>query len=271
MTRTVLITGATGNIGSKLRTHLTSLGWTLRLLDVDAREDAAVTAADLATWDEGWAGLFAGVDAVFHLAGNPSPRASWASVQRQNIDLTQNIYEAAARAGVRRLVFASSNWVMAGYRPGEGRLDTEAPPYPINPYGVSKLVGERLGRSYHERWGLQVICFRIGYTQRGENRPGPQMGMGRWGQLMWLSDRDLCHGMERAVLANNIGFAVLNLMSDNPGMRWDIDATRRAIGYAPCDGAVPVVTDAIAEEEASLYAVRGAIERLDALVHDRRW
>src|SRR4051812_15424269 len=271
MTRTVLITGATGNIGSKLRAHFTTLGWTLRLLDVDARGDRAVTAADLATWDDAWASRFAGVDTVIHLAGDPSPRASWESIQRLNIDLTLNVYEAAARAGARRLVFASSNWVMAGYRPGEGRLGTEGPPYPINPYGVSKLVGERLGRSYHERWGLQVICFRISYAQRGENRPGPHMSMGRWGQLMWLSDRDLCHGMERAVLADGIGFAVLNLMSDNPGMRWDIDATGHAIGYAPRDGTAAVVTDAVMEEEAALHAAREVIERLSALTHDRRW
>jgi NAD+ dependent glucose-6-phosphate dehydrogenase len=64
--------------------------------------------------------------------------------------------------------------------------------------------------------------------------------MGLWGQLMWLSDRDFCHGVERAVLADGIGFTVLNLMSANPGMRWDIDATRRILGYVPQDGAVPV-------------------------------
>jgi len=105
---------------------------------------------------------------------------------------------------------------------------------------VSKLVGERMGRSYHARWGLSVVCLRIGYCQRGENRPGPQMKMGLWGQAMWLSDRDFCQGVERAALAEGIGFAVVNLMSDNPGMRWDIAATRRILGYAPRDGTAPV-------------------------------
>ena len=271
MTGTVLITGAGGNIGAKLRAHFAALGWTLRLLDVDARGDPAITAADLSLWRGDWAARFAGVDAVIHLAGDPSPRASWASVQRLNIDLTQNVYEAAVRGGARRLVFASSNWVMAGHRPAAGRLGTEMAPYPINPYGVSKLVGERLGRSYHERWGLSVIAFRIGYCQRGENRPGPQMGMGSWGQLMWLSNRDLCHAMERAVLAEDVGFAVLNLMSDNPGMRWDIDATRRAIGYAPQDGAAPTLTEALTEGEGAALAARAVIERLDAMSLARHW
>ena len=270
MTRRVLITGAAGNLGAKLRAHLVSLGWGLTLLDVDARGDAAISVADLAVWSDGWAQQFAGVDAVVHLAGDPSPRASWASVQRLNIDMVQNVYEAAARGGVRRLVFASSNWVMAGYRPAEGRLDTQSDPWPVNPYGVSKLVGERMGRSYHERWGLQVACLRIGYCQRGENRPGSHMRMGRWGQAMWLSDRDFCHGVERAILADGIGFAVLNLMSDNPGMRWDIDTTRRAIGYAPQDGAAPELPEALVENEEALQATRALVERLGAVVHNGR-
>lgn len=270
MTQTVLITGAAGNIGSKLRPYFIGLGWSLRLLDVDPRSDTAIIPADLSIWNDDWVAQFAGVDTVVHLAGNPSPRANWASVQRLNIDMTQNVYEAAVRNGVGRLIFASSNWVMAGYRPGDGQLDTRSDPFPVNPYGVSKLVGERMGRSYHERWGLQVVCLRLGYCQRGENRPGSQMRMGRWGQLMWLSDRDLCHGVERAAVADGIGFAVLNLMSDNPGMRWDIDMTRQIIGYAPKDGAKADVPDALAATEEALQTARILVERMGALVHDGR-
>ena len=159
MSRTVLITGAGGNIGTKLRAHFSSLGWTLRLLDADARGDAVIQAADLADWDDAWVTQFAGVDAVIHLAGNPSSAASWASALRFNIDLTANVYEAAAAQGVRRVVFASSNWVMAGHRPVEGVLTTNMEPYPINPYGVSKLVGERMARSMHARRGLRRSAF----------------------------------------------------------------------------------------------------------------
>ena len=271
MTRTVLITGAAGNIGRKVAAHFAALGWTLRLLDVAVHDDAAIVPADLTRWHEDWVSRFRGVDAVIHLAGDPSPRASWASAQRLNIDLTQNVYEAAVRGGVRRLVFASSNWVMAGYRPGTGTLDTASDPYPVNPYGVSKLVGERMGRSYHERWGLEVACLRIGFCQRGENRPGPHMSMGRWGQLMWLSDHDLCHGMERAVVAEGVGFSVLNLMSDNPGMRWDIEATRRAIGYVPRDGQAAVTTGKQGESEEVVHAARLLVERIETLVGNQRW
>jgi hypothetical protein len=62
------------------------------------------------------------------------------------------------------------------------------------------------------------------------------MAMGRWGQEMWLSDRDFLSGMRCAIDANNVSFAALNLMSDNAGMRWDIAETREVIGYEPKDG-----------------------------------
>jgi NAD(P)-dependent dehydrogenase (short-subunit alcohol dehydrogenase family) len=271
MTMTVLITGAAGNIGTKLRAHFSELGWRVRGLDADSRGDSAVAVADLTEWNDAWVQQFADIDAVIHLAGDPSPQASWASVQRLNIDLTANVYEAAARHTVRRVVFASSNWVMAGHRPGEGPLSTEMEPYPINPYGVSKLIGERMGRALHLRCGTSVICFRIGYAQRGDNRPGTHMGWSSWGQAMWLSNRDLCHAMERAVLADGVGFAVLNLMSDNPGMRWDIEMTKQTIGYAPQDGAAPIATDAIANDERSAHDLRRTIEQLDDILQRRRW
>jgi NAD+ dependent glucose-6-phosphate dehydrogenase len=109
VTRTVLITGAGENIGSKLRAHFSTLEWPLRLLDVDARGDAEIQAVDLAEWNDAWVAQFADVDTVIHLAGDPSPGTSWASAQRLNIDLTANVYEAAVAKGVRRVVFASSN------------------------------------------------------------------------------------------------------------------------------------------------------------------
>jgi hypothetical protein len=68
-----------------------------------------------------------------------------------------------------------------------------------------------------------------------------------------------------------VGFAVLNLMSDNPGMRWDIETTKRTIGYAPQDGAAPVLTEQIGQDERSADDVQRMIERLQALLHERRW
>jgi hypothetical protein len=122
----------------------------------------------------------------------------------------------------------------------------------VNPYGASKLFGERAGRSLAERAGISVLALRIGYCQHSEgNRPGPHMLDGVWGQQMWLSDRDLCQGFERAVLAADIRFTVLNLMSNNPGMRWDIDETRRVLGYTPQDGHLAVAPEVTQDTDTS--------------------
>jgi len=271
MTRTVVVTGARGNLGTKLRAHFTGLGWTIRLLDVTSGGDPAITEADLSVYDEAWAAQFARADAVVHLAGIPSPASSWADVQHLNIDLTHNVYEAAARHGAKRVIFASSNWTMAGHRFGDFPLTTAHEPAPVNPYGISKLVGERIGRAFAEQRGVSSISFRIGYCQRGDNLPGPHMGWGSWGQLMWLSNRDLCQAMERAVLAEDVPFAVLNLMSDNPGMRWDIETTRRTIGYAPMDSHAVASTPAIAEGEAAARSTRDLQNQLFAIDHARMW
>ena len=81
---------------------------------------------------------------------------------------------------------------------------------------------------------------------------------------MWLSDRDICHGMERAVLAQDVPFAILNLMSDNPGMRWDIEQTREVIGYQPGDGHAAVLSQeerAFEERARSEYAAMQELKR----------
>jgi nucleoside-diphosphate-sugar epimerase len=234
----VLITGATGNIGTKLRRHLEARGgYDLRLLCLNPGADPAVQTADLSVWDPAWAASFAGVDTVLHIAADPSPVASWARVQQLNLDLLFNVMAAAQQNGVRRLVFASSNFVVAGYRFRADRLTADLEPQPINAYGMSKLVGERLGKIYAERYGMSFIAFRIGVNQRRhDNRFGPWIPFGRWGQEMWVSDRDLCAAFEAAIRDRSVRFGVYNLVSANPGMRWDLEPLRRDLGFVPQDG-----------------------------------
>ncbi len=272
MGKTVLITGASGNLGIKLRRHFAERGDVeLRLLCLNPRRDPEVDTADLAVYDEAWARRFDSVDAVVHLAGDPQPGASWESVQRLNLDLLMNIFQAAQRHRAKRILFASSNWVMAGYRFGTERLTTDLAPRPVNAYGMSKLVGERIGRSFAAEQGISFIALRIGYCQREPNRPGPHMNYGSWGQQMWLSDRDFVHAIEQGVTAEGVSFAVLNLMSDNPGMRWDLAATRAAIGYAPKDGHRAEVDDAMRRTEAMAAQAWGLAGQLGDFARERGW
>jgi len=235
--KTVLVTGATGNIGRKLSAHFEAAGAPVRKLCLNPNGLPDVRTCDLSIYDESWAQAFEGVDTVLHIAADPSPWAGWARIQQLNLDLLFNVMAAAHQKGVRRVVFASSNYVVAGYRFRREPLTTAMVPRPINPYGASKLVGERLGKMYAERYGLSFIAFRIGVCQRGnDNRHGPWIPFGHWGQQMWVSDRDLCAAFERSVADESIRFGVYDLMSDNPGMRWDLSNLRDELGFVPQDG-----------------------------------
>lgn len=234
MRRRVLVTGAAGNIGRRLCPHLAGQGFELVLLDLEPRGDPAVVRADLARYDEAWVRCLRGVDTVVHLAAQGNQASPWAALEGPNIDATINVYEAAVAEGCRRVVFASSNAAAAGYR-GLGIPITPAlPAWPVNAYGMTKVVGERLGRSHAVRHGLSVICLRIGAVRSGDNRPDGWSDP--WLQQMWLSTGDLCQVVERAILVEGVGFAVLNAMSANPGMAWDLEDTRRVLGFQPRDG-----------------------------------
>ena len=268
MSKTVVITGAAGSIGRKLSAHMAGLGWTLRRLDI-AGADGVVT-ADLLEAEGAWTAACAGADAVIHLAAHPWPPGSWTE-SRMNMDMTANVLRAAREQDVPRVVLASSHWIMVGYRFAGLRITPDMEPAPLNPYGVSKLAGERMGRDAAAQ-GLSVIALRIGWNQPTPgNVPGPHMIMGTYGQQLWLSDRDLCHGFERAVLAEGVDFAVLNLMSDNPGMMWDLEATRRVIGYAPSDGWTAVVDEEKAGQEAMARRSRDLAAALEDQVMRSGW
>jgi uronate dehydrogenase len=257
-TRTVLITGAAGNLGSKLRRHLQGR-YELRLLDKDPRNDDAIVQTDLSQWDKRWVDLFQGVTAVVHLAADATAHQAWPPLIGPNIDATVHVFQAAAAAKVERVVYASSNHVMGGYKddPQPVPLTTDRSPRPgaryvvggeardSTPYGAAKLFGERLGKCFAEAHGFSVIAVRIGWVRPGENRAEDiPLERGPWFRLMWLSNRDYCQLMERCIQADlPTGFVVINGMSANRGMRWDIEETRRLIGYEPRDDVSAQVPD----------------------------
>ncbi|HQZ11378.1 MAG TPA: NAD(P)-dependent oxidoreductase [Devosia sp.] len=249
MTRKILITGAAGNIGAKFAAHARKAGYELVLLDRDGGE--GILAADLAVWDKKWAKQFKGVDTVLHFAASPSGSSTWDMVMGANIAATQNMLRAARDAKVRRVVFASTNQVVLGYRFDEAvtSVTTDLPPKPLSPYGISKLMGEEMGRAFAGETGISFIALRIGYFQRGENLPGPHMAIGVWGQSMWLSNRDMMHALVRSIEAEDVPFAIVNLVSNNPQMRWDLKHTRKVLGYKPKDGHAPVIDASVEAED----------------------
>jgi nucleoside-diphosphate-sugar epimerase len=282
--RSVLITGAGGNLGQKLIAHLLAQEWCERIVALD-RSPPSTTPMDRVQWIAGdltdpsdvqWREALAGVDAAVHFAAqNPYPDASWSDACA-SFDMTLALLAAVGRARLQRIVFASSNHVMGQYKDAPladtltpGALKTSLPPGPGTrwfngremlqgfAYATSKLMGERacLAEAYRSNGALAPVCVRIGWCQPGENRPetintsglpGDDTNVGpdterdlQWFRNMWLSNRDFTAVMERALLADAAPWPepgiIVNGMSANRGMPWDIETTRRLIGYEPKD------------------------------------
>ncbi|SIO44605.1 uronate dehydrogenase [Singulisphaera sp. GP187] len=236
--RTVLITGAAGNIGRKLRAAWSEL-YDLVLIDSAADpDDPDLIVADLAELDEDWITHFHGVDTVIHLAANPNDAASWEDLVGPNLDALGNVLHASALAGVDRVIFASSNHVMGGYRElDDGPIGVARPPRPDGPYGATKLMGERLGRSLASSFDMTFIALRLGWIQPGENRP--ETLTDDWSRGLWLSNGDLVRLFEGAVESDmdDRDFLVANGMSNNRGMRWDLSEAIEWLEYHPEDDA----------------------------------
>ncbi len=229
--RRVLITGAAGRIGSSLAEQLRDR-YDLRLhYHRTVPENPPVRdhiVADISKYEEIAPGM-EGIDAVVHLAADPSTRASWDDVHDRNIVGTYNVFEAARGAGVRKIVFASTNHVMGMYdRDRQWPIYSHQPARPDSLYGVSKAFGETLGRYYHDQHGLAIICLRIGWFL-----PEPKDDISRF---MWLSPRDCAQVTWRAI-ESDLGYGVFYAISANGGRHWDITDTIEKLGYRPEDDA----------------------------------
>jgi uronate dehydrogenase len=219
----VLLTGAAGSIGSALRDRLPDYGWTLRCFD--RIEVPGGIVGDLNTASDLDAAM-AGVDAVVHLAGQPT-EAPWPVVRDANIDGLVALFEAARRAGVGRVVYASSNHAV-GFTPVGGELPADLPPRPDTLYGVSKVFGEALGRYYVDRYGMRVACLRIGTF---EDRPRDVRTLSTW-----LSPDDAARLVDAGLRSATLDYAIVWGVSANSRRTWSLDAGR-AIGYEPQDDA----------------------------------
>jgi nucleoside-diphosphate-sugar epimerase len=242
----VLVTGLSGLIGTALRQHLGAGVCALRGLSRRAVPGVRSYQADIVDLDA-IAPAFAGVDVVVHLAaavGSPPFEA----VLRDNVVGSYNVFEAARRAGVSRVVFASSGAVVSGCEqepafaalvagryaevPSVPLLTHDSPLHPSGLYGASKVWGEALGRHYADAHGLSVICVRIGRVKR-EDRPESPREF-----AVWCSQRDIARFLERCITAPpTVRFETFFVTSSN---RWgyrDLTHAREILGWEPLDRA----------------------------------
>ena len=239
----ILITGINGLIGNVLRDAFQNRHEVYGL-DLEGEFSDRVLSADLSDYQQTARVLkqVGPMDAIIHLAGDPSVQASWESVLSANIIGTRNIFEAAREFGVPRVVFASSNHATGAYHGFEPDLNTftqpQSPkisPYdPVRPdsdYGVSKVFGEALARYYADRWDIKAICLRIGAVLKDDDPTANSQN-----RKIWLSHRDLIQLIEKS-LSTNVTFGIYYGVSNNQGALWDIDNARADLGFEPVDDA----------------------------------
>ncbi|CAA9383633.1 MAG: UDP-glucose 4-epimerase [uncultured Phycisphaerae bacterium] len=244
--RTVLVTGAAGTIGSSFAEH-GAARYDLRLMvrptskpektDRLAKFGQLVRAelADPAALKA----AFAGVDTVVHLAADPDPNATWASLLPDNIVGTYNTMVAAKAAGVRRVVYASSIHAVGGYGPAV-QVKTSEPPNPGDLYGVTKCFGEALGRYMAEQEGLSVIAIRIGAFQPPEAVAKPRaLGF----VDCWISPRDMNQLFDRCIAADHLRWAVFHGLSGNAFNHLDLSDAKALLGYEPQDDAAATLPE----------------------------
>ncbi len=197
----ILVTGAAGQIGKAVRAGLRGSYPLIRLLDVAPLGDAAageeILTADILNM-AAMEKATAGIDCVVHLAGQ-STEAEWEKVLPLNIEGCYNVFEAARRSGVKRIVFASSNHAI-GFHRRERFIDDKVLPRPDTRYGVSKVFGEALGRLYADKYGLSVACMRIG-TFVNPDRPREARQL-----LTWISHRDMVQLVRRCIDSPALSF-----------------------------------------------------------------
>lgn len=239
----VLVTGMSGLIGGVVRERLAG---DYELSALNRRNVSGVTCyqADIADL-EAIQPAFADKDVVVHLAAIARGDAGWDEILAANVIGTYNVFEAARRAGVQRIVYASSGATVAGWErefpysalvagdyesvPLTWDLIThKTPPRPNGLYASSKVWGETLARYFTDSSDLSILCLRIGLVNR-EDRPLVPRHFS-----VWCSQQDIAQMVERCISApDDLRYDIFFVTSDN---RWgyrDLDHARAVVGFEP--------------------------------------
>jgi uronate dehydrogenase len=225
----ILLTGAAGSLGGHLRAGLAPLAERLRLLDVRDLGDAApheeLVVCDLADKAAAFAAV-EGCDAVVHFAGHPREQ-SFEEIVADTLPAAYHVWEGARRAGVRRIVYASSIHAV-GFAPVEAVPDTRTMHRPDTFYGLTKTFVEDLASLYWDKFGIETVALRICSCF-----PEPRDRRMLWS---WLSFADCVRLVQAALTAPRVGFSVIYGTSDN-AERGVSNLHASHIGFRPEDSA----------------------------------
>lgn len=224
----VFITGGSGRIGTALRQRLKANGYRVRHTDIVAPADGDLEGyvrTDLADQDA-MAEAMQGCRALIHCAGHPR-ETDWPTIEARNYTGTYNAVNAARRAGVQTIIYASSNHY-CGLYPADTVLSPQLEPRPTGLYGASKVFGEGLLRAEAEAFGIIAFAWRICCF-----KPEPVSARDL---RLWLSPDDAARMVDRCLRWTEPGFNVIWGVSNNQRLRID-DPVARRIAYQPRDNA----------------------------------
>jgi len=238
--KTILITGAAGDVGTHLRRELAGK-YVLKVSDLRSlkkiNKEEKFARADISKFSDALR-ITKGVDAIVHLGGY-SVEGPWDGILSANIIGCHNIFEAARVNGVKRIIFPSSNHATGFYRRDQ-TIDHRVYPRPDGRYGVSKVFGEALGSLYADKYGAEVLCIRIGNV-------GP-VPIDKRRLSIWLSPRDLAQLVTIGIEHPKIRFEIVYGVSRNK-RSWYDNSNAYRLGYKPQDNAERYAKEVLAREK----------------------
>ena len=226
----IVLTGARGSLGTALRGPLSKLADVLLSTDIlpapdDLFPNETYVVADVAQMDQ-IGPLLAGAEMVVHF-GAIVDEKPFEELWGPNFVGAYNVWEAAHKHGLRRVIYASSIHAVGMY-PTNAGIDTEVPHRPDTFYGLAKCFAEDLGRMYWEKRGLESVCLRILSCTPEPQNP---RALGTW-----LSHADMIQLVERSIDTPTVGFTVAYGVSANT--RAPVSNARVPfLGYRPQDNA----------------------------------
>ncbi len=231
----IVLTGAAGRLGGYLRAPLARKCTELVSTDIQPEigalnESERFVQADLADY-AAMAELIEGAEMVVHFGGHPDEKP-FDDILHANIIGCYNVWQAAHKTGVRRIIYASSIHAVGLYPKNQAiTVDTEHRPDSF--YGLAKCFAEDMAKLYWDKKGLEAVCLRILSCATVTN----SRALGSW-----LSYDDLIHLVERAIDTPVTGFSVIYGVSNND--RSPVNNSGAAfLGYKPKDNAEQFATE----------------------------
>lgn len=230
----ILVTGSSGRIGKAVVAELTASGAAVRGFDRVATPGLADMIVGTLTSEADIAKAMRDVRTIIHLAATPDDADFLEEIVPNNIIGVYHIFEKAQRAGVKRMIVASSGQVVWYQRmTGPLPVGVDVQPTPRYWYAAAKMFLEAAGRSFAEKFGMEVIAVRLGWCPRTPEQV-EEIHAEAWAQDVYLSPSDAGRFFACAVEATlPTKFNVVYATSKPKRAMYDLETTKRLLGFEP--------------------------------------